>query len=376
MTHEALYRETDPTQLTDEELEHLRTLADEGDDATVLAHLQANNLYEHTYHHWCIDRLPREDATIGALLTNLPLTPQDRDRLLVQWLHHHGTGWHAVKTGDLVRVILDHSPELLRAIEKEGITRDEVLRSACLHDEGKKSIPRSVLAAHPTDDDCWALLQKLHACADIETNVVLTTLAKRCGLDISADMSWETLRTTLECAEIRPVRAIPVRQLLKERPDTLDTLEARGCATACVTLLDIIGEHERFTRERLKDEPRIAEIAGHHHTPHESTFPMAAGTVGVSSRVAQQLLYAADVIEALTAERDYKTAWSLTKALCTEINETLSSSDHLSDFVTYHVVSTLMHHSVNTVSSKIPDTERDTINTYLAQHGEPCNEGS
>lgn len=369
MTHEDPHHETSPTlPLTEEEFERIRTLADEGDDDVVLAYLHTHDLYEQVHHRWCTDRLPGEDTAIGTLLEGMPLTLQDRDRLLVQWLHHHGTGWHAVKTGKLVRVVLDHSPQLLQAIKEEGVTRDEVLRSACLHDEGKKNIPRNVLAAHPTDEDCWGILHELYATNDTETHSILTTLAKHHNLDLHTGMPWDTLRTALESAHVRPVRAIPIRQLLRGEPDALCALKARGCPLECATLLDVIGEHERFTRERLKDEPRIAEIAGHHHTPHESTFPVAAGTVGTGSRVAQEILYAADVIEALTAERDYKTAWSLTKALCAEIQETLSGSDHLSDFVTYHVVSVLVQYSGTVLSDNRDATE---IREYLDKHSSP-----
>jgi len=365
MTHEDLHLETNPTPLTNGEFERIQTLADRGDDEAVLAYLHTHDLYEHVHHRWSNDRLSDREQTMGDLLTGMPLTQKDHDRLLVQWLHHQGTGWHAAKTGELVRVVLDHSRELLQAIEREGVTRDEVLRSACLHDEGKKSIPRSVLATRLTDEECWGMLQELYTAADTETSAILATLAAQHGMNLPADASWETLRTTLEKDHVRPVRAIPVRQILRGEPDVLDTLRARGCPVERATLLDVIGEHERFTRERLKDEPRIAEIAGHHHTPHESTFPMAAGTVGAGSRVAQEILYAADVIEALTAERDYKRAWSLTRALCTEIEETLSGSDHLSDFVTYQVVSVLMHHS-NQVSLNNPDAS--PIRAYLAEH--------
>lgn len=283
--------------------------------AAMLAALREDPCYQATYTAWQHTELPgTQGSTYEQLLGHLPVTPEDRETALALWLHHEVTGAHSVRTASFVALVVSRSKMIRDMLARENLSHTDVIRAALVHDAGKLDIPSAVLSAKPNDHECMAILEGLWEERDPETMQLLARY------DIAPGAPFETVRTTLDERHLRPVRAVPVRHLIAE--EDLAALAARGIETEAVTLLDIIDTHEYHTRRRYKEnDPTIAAIAGHHHTPHESRYPLAAQAVGVSSHIAAEVLHLVDIVEAITATRDYHTGRPLVEALVAEIHD-------------------------------------------------------
>lgn len=309
----------------------LRAAADSGDVETTINEARELGRLGDALNLFRRDNVT-ENHTVEELLKDAPeLSDRDWERLLALWLFDTETAHHSLRTYSLVHRILRARPELVAAIQAEGVELKEEELATILHDLGKLRLPRSVLNNKLSEDEARTLLfEKLHS-SDAATLVIAANY-------FGHSVSTTDVEVALAHKRVRPIFLLPIQYVASEYD--IAELRARGFELNDATLMDIINQHERFTGTLIReDHPKESEIAAHHHHPELSRYPASSDLLASTSGLATELVTMVDEIDALTFKRSYKTARPFVEALTHELER--YHAGKRSALTTYHVLSVL-----------------------------------
>lgn len=351
-------------KLKKEEYEALQQGTADCEDANeILAYIAKSGLLEKATESFASEYVDESHTqTVKEALADCTfMTARDWDRLVSLWVYDKETAFHAIRTHRILNRVLRDSPDLSRTLIASDITPEEEDHAAVLHDLGKIAIPRTLLNNTLTYNDTKELLFNMLQHGDA---VSWELVRKKLSLE-GNDM--QAVQQAIGNHSVRPIELLPIQHVAT--PEELAELARRGFNTASQSYMDIIRQHERFSLLWLENEgPRVAQIAGHHHTPEESEFPVASSLLGTSSHIASELLCATDRIEAITAERSYKKSVPLIVALAEEVR-VCNSQNELNAFVTYHILKILFE-DVSEEEREISSKESTIVQEFLQKHAE------
>lgn len=241
---------------------------------------------------------------------------RDLEMFTVLELYDKGTARHCAETYRIAREKLEKRLSsgvvLGKLLEQELVTLDEFFRACLLHDIGKVDIPRCVIN-HPMNDSQMDLYLRDLVVEDHDPEI-LARLEEAGGIKPHIATA-EELQAYLAEHHLRSVHFVPARLVLHE--EELAELEERGF-DGNMSLMDIIRTHEAHSRDILTDAglPVEGELAGMHHNYEGATsrYPLALSSLHISIDLSE-LLHIADVQQALTAVRSYKTGFSTPRVL-------------------------------------------------------------
>ena len=236
------------------------------------------------------------------------LTGRDWELLTMIELYSPDLSVHSIETYLLVRSKIENiyigSDTVAQVIEKERVSLDEFYRSCLFHDVGKLHIPESILDNTFTKDDWVDYIYK-----DLNNNPGGAVL-ERLGLSGDEKMDDINIADILDENNLSPRSILPIRSVLTD--EQIESLEERG-VSADLTFKEVCDSHEISSQETLESEGLHTEalIAGQHHNYQRRpyVFPISSKTVGVGADLSE-LLHLADVEQALTSKRSYKSSFS------------------------------------------------------------------
>lgn len=275
--------------MTDERAseEAARRICNFGDYFELLSEIKERNLFE--------SQKRRIERLYGDRLRNIPfLSKDDQEMLTILELYDTGTFEHSLHVFETIFEKLESRREIgvfLRDhITREGISRNDLLRAALLHDIGKVTIPKEVLR-DTTSDEEWMMLAKV----------------------ILDPRGYETVERIMEQnPRLRGKDLIPFSFAIP--PALAESLRDRGIDPD-QPLGVIVGKHAVRSGETLRAYgfPVAAEIAESHHDRPMSEEPRR---VSVSSLRIAKILRLADIFCAIRdPKRTYRSGSPLETAL-------------------------------------------------------------
>jgi HD-GYP domain-containing protein (c-di-GMP phosphodiesterase class II) len=241
---------------------------------------------------------------------------RDLEMFTILELYDKGTARHCAETYRIAREKLEKrlasGVVLGKLFEQELVTLDEFFRACLLHDIGKVDIPRSVIN-HPMNDTQMDLYLR-DLVVEHHDPDILARLEEAGGIKPHIATA-EELEAYLKEHQLRSVHFVPARMVLHE--EEVEELEERGFDPD-QSIMDIIKTHEARSREILTEAgmPVEGELAGMHHNYEGATshYPLALSSLHISVDLSE-LLHIADVQQALSAVRSYKTGFSKPRVL-------------------------------------------------------------
>lgn len=345
--------------LSEEELEFLRAQADSGSTERILSPLRE---MDPEAFQMTLARLRCEEYrtnTVGRVLDECPhLDTILLEHMVALWLYDPGTFFHSVRTYELVTHVLTKDTSLAEMVTSEKVTFDHLQRSALLHDIGKLCIPRNILCNKLPHAEAIELLRTALTKGDEKT---LRMFKEKCNIVPEPT----TLEETLDRCNVRPIHVLPVTSFLQNTD--IQNLLVRGFTVEHASLMDIINQHEAHTRRMLvATHPVESEVAGHHHSPEKSAYQNSAHLLGMTSRLASELMMALDEVDALSHPRVYRNDGSLALGLLEVVHTT--ERGRISDFIAFHVVATLIK-DIALIDAEEHSEAVHALESYLREHG-------
>jgi len=216
---------------------------------------------------------------------------------------------HSFKTYQIAREKVDkHLGDgviIANIIKKEGISMKQFYRACMFHDIGKVEVPHFILNNRTTETEWTNRLFELVS----EKDKKMISKLKNLGFSSDDLLTIESLRNALRRKGIRPVKIVPVKEVLPEVE--IKTLEQMGFS-GDMALSDILQLHEEMSEEILQKSGMKKEglIAGSHHNyrgqaANSMVFPVSTTSLSISLNLSD-VLHLADVQQALEQIRPYK----------------------------------------------------------------------
>jgi response regulator RpfG family c-di-GMP phosphodiesterase len=241
---------------------------------------------------------------------------KDWEMLAVMNVYDEATAEHCIRTYILAKEKLEKCHlggiPLKDHVSDEAGMLDSFYRACLFHDIGKCCLPHEVLNNTMTESQLAdTLFDHMNSIDNFET---VTTIQN----DLKVTYIGETeneLKAFLQKAN--PVRYAPLSSIFEE--DQVSSLMVRFPGiNSTSTLLKVISFHEKESERVLKEhgDTIAAIIAGGHHNydGHKLNFPIASDLLEICVKV-EEILMLADIQDALTAERKYKSKFPILKAL-------------------------------------------------------------
>lgn len=282
------------------------------------------------------DLLPCEVARIseyygGRLEGATWMTPEDWEMLAVLNCYDERTAEHCVNTYVLAKNKAEEIKisgwSIADLISKEGVLLEQFYRSCLFHDIGKCSIPRSLLNNTLRDAEWNERLDS--EIFEKHNTKILELITQKIGGDPFPEGGREELPKYLSAHHERAMHFVPIADVVEG--EDLDRIMKTfpDIDPDTNTLADIIAKHESESGRILIANGRIIEgalAAEHHNREHRiSRYPITSDTLHVSATWAE-VLKLADVTQALSAARSYKSGWSVPIA-CEKLLEEVEGDD-------------------------------------------------
>lgn len=241
---------------------------------------------------------------------------RDLEMFTILDLYHKGTAEHCAETYLLAKTKIEKrlasGVVLSNLFEREFVSTEEFFRASLLHDVGKIEIPRFIIGHSMNDDAMNIFLRGL--VVDKHDPEVIARLNEATHARTSM-ATVEELDAYLKENHLRSIHFVPARMVLSS--SQLEALEEREL-DAEMSLMDIIRGHEEFSRSILESVGLSveSELAGLHHNYQGSgsRYPLAFGSLHMNVDI-EEFLHLADVEQALTAIRGYKSGFSKPRVL-------------------------------------------------------------
>lgn len=280
-------------------------IAGEGNYATIIETLRERDLLEKEK-----SRVEREYE-----LHEIPfLTERDREMFTVLDLYDPSTAHHCLETYRIARGKIEKEiiPDVsfARLLEKhEEVTTDQFYRACLFHDIGKVEVPRAVIRHRMDEGHMLECMHHVFHMLYHDGKIPAWLDLKEDATDLEIDEAF-TKQHSLRC-----IHLVAARELLS--PEELSEVERFGY-TGDETLMDIIKTHEMRSGKILESAgyPIESQLASLHHNYGKKTpeHPIAVSVLHMSVDLAD-MLHIADIVQALSAERSYKKAFSIPKAM-------------------------------------------------------------
>ena len=265
----------------------------------------------------------------NVLRNNIRMTEKDWDLLTILRLFDRATFEHSLGAFIIVRDKIENNSKSGIKIKK-GIEDElgdiEIFYRACLfHDIGKISIPKLILKNSLNDKD-WAL--RFYKSIKKQKNKICFTTKKYLKIHnifhftdkLAYAESPDEILKILKTKKIRPVQVVPLKHGISK--GELRRLKKEYNISSDVTLSDVVRLHEKESFNVLYNlgYKKEAFIAGSHgdggHKSDKNIFKTHSVTKtdsGMSDII--DLIYLADVQEALGSDRYYHKAFTKLKIM-------------------------------------------------------------
>ena len=260
---------------------------------------------------------------------HIQMTEKDWDLLTILRLFDRATFEHSLGAFIIVKDKIENSLKnettIKEAIESEVGNINVFYRACLFHDIGKISIPRLILKNSLNDKE-WALRfyrsikkKKNKICFATKKYLKKYNLFHFADKIAYADNPNEILKI-LKTKKLRPVHIVPLKHGITKRE--LRRLKKEYNIEGDITLSEVINLHEKESYNILyklgyKKEAFIAGSHGDGGHKNNENISRAHSSIQIGSRMSDiiDLIYLADVQEALESDRDYHKSFTKLKIL-------------------------------------------------------------
>jgi len=280
-------------------------IAGEGEYTTIRSTLREEGLIERE-----MRRVEREYA-----LHEIPfLSESDREMFTILDLYDPDTARHCLETYKIAREKVEKEIipgiSFARLLERhEEVTLVQFYRACLFHDIGKVEVPRVVIQHRMDESHMFECMHHAYQMLYHDGKIPAWLGLKEDATDEEIDEAFRTQHT------LRCIHLIPVQEVLSA--SELAEVKRFGYSSD-QTLMDIIRTHEArsgliLSRAGYAIESQLAAL--HHNYRSElPKHPLAVSVLHMSVDLAD-MLHIADVVQALSAERSYKKAYSLPRVM-------------------------------------------------------------
>ncbi len=245
------------------------------------------------------------------------LSDKDLEMLMVMYRFNKATFEHSLRTISIINLKV-HKPLEKGIVLADGIKKEvqdiKVFFRACLfHDIGKIAIPDFILSNRLKDSD-WAnylldLLNDEKGFQTIKNNLQIhSDQADQILEKLQSASSSSEIVLLLRDFDIRPCQIVPVKFGISNDEST--ALENDFNTSPELPLWSIVNKHEVESSNILASQgfEREASIVKDHGNRIPRETPTSSTSLKIGSRMSdvKDLIYLADVQEALLSRRDYK----------------------------------------------------------------------